>query len=279
MSYKSKIYGIVCTKGGVGKTTVTANIGAILADMNQRVLLVDADPQQSLSRWYPVENLAPFGLSQVYRSANTLDCISNTHIRNLDIILSDDRGSEGKIPTILRESIVNFQNLRYALEKLDYDYILIDTQGAGGIIQESVILTADVLVSPVKPQVIDTREFIHGTLDMWRKFTPRAGFPSMTGRPMPPIKVLINMWDRTNTATAVANQLRQQFDQAADGNITVLNSLIHDLNTYQEAAGRGIPAHRYETTRDGPTLSAHDTLLGIVHELEPKLLGTKPVWK
>ena len=45
----SKTYGIVSTKGGVGKTTVAANLGGILADMNQRVLLIDADFQQSLS--------------------------------------------------------------------------------------------------------------------------------------------------------------------------------------------------------------------------------------
>jgi chromosome partitioning related protein ParA len=80
MPAKSKIYGIICTKGGVGKTTISANLGAILADMDQRVLLVDADPQQSLSRVYPIDQQANFGLTQVYRSASAAGCISKTAI-------------------------------------------------------------------------------------------------------------------------------------------------------------------------------------------------------
>ena len=48
----AKTYGVVSTKGGVGKTTVAANPGGILADMNQRVLIIDADFQQSLSNFY-----------------------------------------------------------------------------------------------------------------------------------------------------------------------------------------------------------------------------------
>ena len=41
---------VTSTKGGVGKTTLTANLGALLADMGLRVLLIDADVQPSLSK-------------------------------------------------------------------------------------------------------------------------------------------------------------------------------------------------------------------------------------
>jgi chromosome partitioning related protein ParA len=278
MPATSKIYGIICTKGGVGKTTITANLSAILADMNQRVLLVDADPQQSLSRVYPLEYQAPFGLTQVYRSANADSCISKTNIPNLDIVINDDPQGE-HITTILRESVTHFQHLYVALQALDYDYILIDTQGAKGIIQESVIFAADILISPIKPQVLDTREFLHGTIELVNKFKPRPGFMSVTGRPLPPIKVLINMWDRTSTASGIANELRSQFDQAVDGQVTVLNTVIPLLKPYSEANGLGIPVHRHEVARSGPTKSALYTMLELIQELEPKLLGLKPQWK
>jgi chromosome partitioning related protein ParA len=278
MPAKSKIYGIICTKGGVGKTTITANLGAILADMNQRVLLVDADPQQSLSRVYPLEYQAPFGLTQIYRSANANQCISKTNIPNLDIVINDDPQGE-HITTFLRESVTHFQHLYVAMQALDYDYILIDTQGAKGIIQESVIFAADILISPIKPQVLDTREFLHGTIELVNKFKPRPGFMSVTGRPLPPIKVLINMWDRTSTASGIANELRSQFDQAVDGQVTVLNTIIPLLKPYSEANGLGVPVHRHEVARTGPTKSALYTMLELIQELEPKLLGIKPQWK
>ncbi len=43
---------IVSTKGGVRKTTLTANLGGLLADAGYRVLLIDADPQPTLSSYY-----------------------------------------------------------------------------------------------------------------------------------------------------------------------------------------------------------------------------------
>ena len=46
---------IVSTKGGVGKTTLAANLGALLADMGLRVLLIDADMQPSLSKYFPLQ--------------------------------------------------------------------------------------------------------------------------------------------------------------------------------------------------------------------------------
>ena len=45
---------VTSTKGGVGKTTLTANLGALLADMGLRVLLIDADVQPSLSKYFPL---------------------------------------------------------------------------------------------------------------------------------------------------------------------------------------------------------------------------------
>ncbi|MDY0073526.1 MAG: ParA family protein, partial [Thauera sp.] len=48
------IFSTIATKGGVGKTTISANIGALIADMGLRVLLVDADIQASLSKFYEI---------------------------------------------------------------------------------------------------------------------------------------------------------------------------------------------------------------------------------
>ncbi len=295
----SKIIGVICTKGGVGKTTTTANLGAILADMKQRVLLIDADPQQSLSRLFEIPAhtndadpqqalsrpfeivaLANFGLSQLYKSANPAQCISKTGISGLDIVLNDDPSSDGIIPAFLRESFTHIQHLRIALTALEeqYDYILIDTQGAKGMVQESVIFAADTLISPIQPKILDTREFICGTVELVNKFKPRPGYNTITGRPLPPIKVLVNMWDRTLNSQEILRVLRSQFDRETDGAITVLNTVIPDLSVYSASSGKGQPAHRAEVARRGPTLPACDLMMNLVHELEPKLSDIKPDW-
>ncbi len=99
----AKIYGVVSTKGGVGKTSFSAQFGGILADMGQRVLLIDADFQQSLSCYYTRRTQAAHGLRQLVTTANPDGCISQTTIDNLDIVLSDDVGQ--KLLDWLRESI------------------------------------------------------------------------------------------------------------------------------------------------------------------------------
>lgn len=56
------IIAVVSTKGGIGKTTLTANLAAVLADMGFRVLMLDTDTQASLSKYYPLHYRAPNGM-------------------------------------------------------------------------------------------------------------------------------------------------------------------------------------------------------------------------
>ena len=81
---------VMSTKGGVGKTTQTANLGGILADLGQRVLLVDADVQPTLSSYFELTYRASHGLSALITGPRLGDVISRTNIDNLDLIISDD---------------------------------------------------------------------------------------------------------------------------------------------------------------------------------------------
>ncbi len=77
---------ITSTKGGVGKTTLTAHRGAYLADLGQTVLLVDADPQPTLSSYFPLRERAPWGLTRLMVEAATNGVISATTLDRLDSI-------------------------------------------------------------------------------------------------------------------------------------------------------------------------------------------------
>jgi len=156
----AKVIGVVSTKGGVGKTSVTASIGAVLADMGQKVLLVDGDFQQSLSSYYRIKQQAKHGIIELITRVNPEHCISTTEIHNLHLIQSND--NKAKLLYWLKESTNNVYYLKAALHKIrdDYDYILIDSQGASSIMQEAIILASDMLISPIVPEALDSQEFI-----------------------------------------------------------------------------------------------------------------------
>ena len=273
----AKTYGIVSTKGGVGKTTVAANLGGILADMNQRVLLIDADFQQSLSNFYHIVHKAPLGLREALMNANPESCISQTNITDLHIIYSNDSNQD--ILTWLRQSSSHVHYLGAMLTHLQdlYDYIIIDTQGAGGILQEAVILASDELISPIPPDYIDSKEFIRGTVKMLSNLELPVAVHSLRST-IPPLYGLIYRQDRTNHAKIIAQSLRKQFHSQSNGRVKILQTVIANLSSYKKSAGFKLPVHRIEVKRQGNTPSAHDAMLSLVHELEPHLLDTLPSW-
>ncbi|MCF6236940.1 MAG: ParA family protein [Gammaproteobacteria bacterium] len=280
----AKKYALVSTKGGVGKTTLTANLGGILADMGQKTLVIDADHQQSLSSYFKLSHKAPGGLHQLVTSASAEDCISRTEIPNLDIILSDD--PEKTINTWIRQSSSHFQYLHAALLKLDdqYDYIIIDTKGADGTgeLQEMAIRASDVLLSPIAPEWIAAKEFIRNTVGMLHRLEPPPGI--QTGLPsIPPMFGLIYGLDRTSDTDLAAQELRKAFYMESRGKISILETVVPSMAAYNQATGRQIPVHRYEVKRynkqyKNPAASAHDTMLELVHELLPHLSDITPQW-
>ena len=62
---------VVSTKGGTGKTTLTAALAAVLADMGFRVLMINTDTQASLSKYYPLHRRAPDGTVELLLAKTT----------------------------------------------------------------------------------------------------------------------------------------------------------------------------------------------------------------
>src|SRR3990170_2396357 len=169
---------VISTKGGVGKTTLTANLGALFADMGLRVLMIDADVQPSLSKFYPLRDPKPTaGLTEMLvRGEVSAGCICSTTYQNLDIVVSDD--PEGSLPHWLLNRIDRGFRLRMALNSPavvdSYDCVLIDTQGAVGPLQDAAALAADILVSPITPEILSAREFRNGTMELLDRLEPSS---------------------------------------------------------------------------------------------------------
>ena len=263
---------IVSTKGGVGKTTLAANLGAILAELGQRVLLVDADVQPSLSKYFPLyEQDSALGLTEVIvRGQVTAATVARTDVHNLHLVASDD--PEGRLPAWLLSRIDRGYRLRVALRCEfvgdSFDFVLIDTQGALGPLQDAAVMAADCLLSPVTPEMLSAREFHDGTLQLLERLGPG----SVLGEGAAPLKVLIYRQDRTLDARLIADSLALEFADDA-GRISLLGTVVPHAKAYKEAATLRMPVHRLERRRRGVMPSAWDVMHRLVWELFPELAG------
>ena len=263
---------VASTKGGVGKTTLTANLGALLADMGLRVLLVDADVQPSLSKYYRLVVSPPSaGLTQVLLKGEVVrECITPTDIAGLDIVVSDD--PEGHLPNWLLNRIDRGFRLRFALQSpvvaAQYDCVLIDTPGAIGPLQDAAVMAADILVSPITPEILSAREFRDGTMELLERLEPGSALGATLG----PVKAVIYRQDRTADARLIANGIREDFIRLK-GRVSVLDTVVPHAKAYKEAATLRIPVHRHERRREGVMPSASAVMHQLAWELIPSLQG------
>ena len=261
---KSTRVAVVSTKGGVGKTTVTANLGGLLADLGKRVLLVDADLQPTLSSYYSLANEARLGLFEWLVSGAT-EVVSRSEIENLDIVASNDPAAQ--LPNLLLHAPDGRTRLRFLLDQIDseYDVTLIDTQGSVSALQDAAVLAADRLLSPVPPEMLSAREFGRGTLAM----LDRLRTMERLGLPIAPLSAFLNRVDRTRDAHQIADALRHELKDR-DG-IQLLNTVIPNLVVYREAGRYGAPVHRYQRSRPVALASgaAGDTMHSLAAELFP----------
>jgi chromosome partitioning related protein ParA len=263
---------VTSTKGGVGKTTLTANLGALLADMGLRVLLIDADVQPSLTKYFPLAATKPSaGLTEVIvRGEVTVPSITATMYQNLDIVVSDD--PEGNLPNWLLNRIDRGFRLRFALQSPAvagaYDCVLIDTQGAVGPLQDAAVLAADILVSPITPEILSAREFKDGTMELLDRLEPGSALGATLG----PMKAVIYRQDRTADARVIASGIRDDFIKLK-GRVSVLDTVVPHAKAYKEAATLRVPVHRHERKREGVTPSAYTVMHRLAWELIPSLQG------
>ncbi len=235
------ILAIISSKGGVGKTTLTANLGGLLADRGNRVLAVDADVQPTLSSYYELTHQAPYGLKRLITEADIEDVISHTKIDNLDIIFSDD--PKGTLQNYILHTADGRQRLRFTLNQLrhQYDYIIIDTQGAAGPLQDTAIFAGDMLVSPIAPDKVSATEFQRGTLNIVNE-TRKQG--QRLGIKLAPLYALLYRVERTVDAKSYVIALSDVLGRRPD--IHLLGTHVPATAPYKAAASQRVPVHRID---------------------------------
>ncbi|OSI13010.1 ParA family protein [Neisseria canis] len=262
--------GVIGTKGGIGKTTIVSNLGAILADMGFRVLIIDADPQASVSKYFKLHHKAPNGIVEFLLGENSTELmrsvISKTVFPNLDIILSNDFKDDvrRRVDERIDRAFLVMSKLVMPFFDKSYDFILFDTQGAVGPVQDAVALASTVLLTPIKPDVLSVREFISGTQESLNRIRHSA----VMNLKVPPMKALIYAQDRTRDSRMISEEVKNYFKvNFLDGNQKLLNTIIPAQKAFKEAATLQTPVHCIEREHPGKSEPALQIMLDLVHEL------------
>ena len=173
----AKVIAIFNQKGGVGKTTSTINLGASLAELGRRVLLVDFDPQGGLSlglgvnaHQLPLEQTVYYAL--MTPTADIDQIVLKSSVAGLDFLPANR--DLGTAETTLGAEIGGQQYLKRALTPLKeyYDVILIDCQPTMGQLTINALVASDEVIVPLQCEYFALHGFIElkGNLDKVKNF-------------------------------------------------------------------------------------------------------------
>ena len=209
-----EIIAIANQKGGVGKTTTTFNLGAALASQGKRVLLIDADPQGNLTTymgWTEDElsvTLNDLLINTLNDRKNYFDSCIKHHSENLDLIPSDIQLSS--IEMTLVGAMSREYTMRNSIKELKekYDYILIDTQPALGMLTINALASADKVIIPLQPQYLAAKgmtQLLSTIIKIRQQINPNIKIDGI---------VLTIVDKRTNLTKDIYNQLQENYGSA-----------------------------------------------------------------
>lgn len=149
----ARVVSMVNQKGGVGKTTTTINLGAALAEYGRKVLLVDFDPQGSLSVGLglnPHEMDATVYNALMQREVSITDVIVPSGVAGMDLVPSNIDLAAAEVQLV--NEVAREQTLQRVLAPVlaDYDFVLIDCQPSLGLLTVNALTASNGVIVPLE---------------------------------------------------------------------------------------------------------------------------------
>lgn len=238
----AKIISITNQKGGVGKTTTAINLSAALAEANQKILLVDFDPQINATTGLGIEldDNDKTIIDAIHQKDLARNFIKRDVKNNLDVFPGSIELSS--IETELLERDDREKELKKVLDPMrdEYDYIIIDCPPAVGIITVNALVASDACIIPVQceyfsleglKQVLSAVELIRSGMN-------------------PSLKIeglLFTMFDsRTRLAQDVVSMIRSNIND-----VRVFDTMIPRNVRLAEAPSNGVSILEYDSASVG----------------------------
>lgn len=236
-----RVIAIANQKGGVGKTTTTVNLGAGLAELGFRVLIIDLDPQGNATTGLGINqrNLEHSIYDVLLHDVPLDDCVEPTSVRNLFVAPAtiDLAGADIElVPAFSREL-----RLRRAIESLDdsFDYTIIDCPPSLGLITVNGLAAASEVIVPIQCE--------YYALEGLGQLLKNVNL--VTGNLNPSLEVsaiVLTMYDsRTKLAEQVADEVRNHFGER------VCRMVIPRTVRLSEAPSFGQPILTFDPTSRG----------------------------
>jgi chromosome partitioning protein len=229
-------------KGGVGKTTTTINLGAALAEFGRRVLLIDFDPQASLTVGLgvnPNEVETTIYHVMMQNGVSIEEAAVPSGVEGMDLIPSniDFAGAEMQLINEVAREQVLARALAPAVEQ--YDVILIDCQPSLGLLTVNALAASDGVIVPLECEYFALRgvALLKGTIDkVQERLNPKLQIVGLLG----------TMYDsRTLHSREVLQTLVEGWGDA------VFHSVIRRTVKFSEATVAGEPLLAYATASAG----------------------------
>lgn len=250
-----KVIAITNQKGGVGKTTTSVNLGAGLTRLGKKVLLIDADPQGSLTISLGIkkpdelnstlanvmqsiveDNELPSGFA-LLKTQDGMDLMpSNIELSGIEIRLVNEVSRE----RVLKSYVDTVRE--------NYDYILIDCMPSLGMMTFNALCAADSVIIPTQPEFLSAKglEQLLSTINrVKRHINPNLKVDG----------ILITMVDyRTRLGRGLINVIRRDYGKSP----TVFNTVIPQSVKAKEATVSGVSVFKHD--ENGKITEAYQSL-------------------
>lgn len=236
-----RIIAVANQKGGVGKTTTSINLSASLAEMGQKVLTIDMDPQGNTTSGLGIDKNSVE--NTVYEllldDISVEECIYPSVMEGLDVIASNINLSGAEV------ELISIENKEYLLkQKIDsvkakYDFVVIDCPPSLNLLTINAMTTSDTVLVPIQCEYYALEcltQLIH-TIDLIKE---------RLNENLQIEGVVFTMFDgRTNLSLQVVENVKENLDR------NIYKTIIPRNVRLAEAPSYGMPINMYDTRSTG----------------------------